>query len=185
MLKGWTTYHLTIVGAFTALLLLAGINALIMKNSGGYEILSEAELPYNIDQLWQWTVENDKRIKWQVSMHDMANLHGNPTDEASTRMLFFLWGEKSWTGVETTLEAVPPTKWLSQQDTQTSKRIYTITLTSIAPCKTVVRMHESNQLYNFTERFWIFWNKSEQQERLDYSLRQLKTWMAQKGEACP
>mgnify|MGYP002635094464 CR=1 len=184
VLKGWTIYHLTLVAIFAAILLFAAINALVMRTNGGYALSAEASLPYSIDQLWQWTTVNEKRSKWQVGTYDMARLRGESTEAKSTRMLFFMDGEKSWTGVETTLETMAPTLWLSQQETTTMMRIYKVTLEASGPCKTKVSINENTKLYDFTERFWLFWTKSEQQERLNYSLRQLKTWMSHKGEVC-
>lgn len=184
VLNGWTVYHLSLVGVFAAALLFAGINALIMRSSGGYEISAQATLPYAADTLWQWTIENDKRSKWQVGIYDLSRLHGEPEELDSTRMLFFRSGEEKWTGVELTLEATAPSKWISQQETFTSLHIYNVSLEALGPCKTRVTLHEITELYDFTERFWLFWNRGEHVERLEYSLRQLKTWMGHKGEVC-
>lgn len=182
--KGWGTYHLSLVAVFAAILLFAGLNALLMRTSGGYDIKAEAILPYSADQLWQWTIENDKRSKWQVGMYDLSSLHGAPSEIDSTRMLFFISGEKKWNGVEITLESSEPSQWVARQEMPTTLRKYSVTLGALSACHTVVRIHEQSELFDFKERFWLFWRKSDHQERLNYSLRQLKTWMGHKGETC-
>lgn len=184
MFKGWSAYHLSLVAVFAAILLFAGLNALWMRTSGGYDISAEATLPYGTDQLWQWTIENDKRKKWQVGMYDLSSLHGAPSEIDSARMLFFIGGEKKWNGVEVTLESTKPSKWVARQEMPKAIRIYRVTLGAISRCHTIVRLREESELFDFTERFWLFWNKSDHQERLNYSLRQLKTWMGHKGETC-
>lgn len=184
MLKGWTTYHLSIVAVFMALMAYLGINALVMRSSGGYEISSEAILPYDADQLWMWVTENDRRSKWQVGMYDLSRLSGEPVELESSRMLFFQSGPDKWSGVEFTLEATAPVKWVSRQELPTTFRIYSISLMQQSQCQTKVIVHERAELYDFTERFWLFWTKREHSERLDYSLRQLETWMGHRGETC-
>ena len=184
MLKGWTAYHLSLVAIFAACVLFLGINALVMMNSGGYETSAEAELPYSDRQLWSWISENDKRIKWQVGTYDISKLRGDTEDIDSSRMLFFRAGLDKWNGVEFTLEATAPLKWKSRQELPTVLRIYTVLLAGSGPCQTKVTLLETAELYDFTERFWLFWTKRDHQERLEYSLRQLKTWMGHKGEVC-
>ena len=184
MLKGWTAYHLTIVAIFTLAMMYLGINALMMKNSGGYELSAEAELPYGVEQLWQWTIENEKRAKWQVGMYDLSKLRGEPAEVESTRMLFFRSGADKWSGAEITLESQRPLKWVSRQELPTVQRIYTISHEKLGPCLTKVTVHEKAAFFDFNERFWLFWTKRDHQERLNYSLRQLKTWMGHKKETC-
>ena len=182
--KGWSAYHLSLVAVFAAILALAGLNALLVRTSGGYDIKAEATLPYGADQLWPWVIENDKRSKWQVGMYDLSSLHGAAEETDSARMLFFISGEKKWNGVEVTLESTKLSKWVARQEMPKAIRIYNVTLGAVSKCQTIVHLREQSDLFDFKERFWLFWNKSEHQERLNYSLRQLKTWMGHKGETC-
>lgn len=184
ILQGWTVYHLSFVAFFVALALSAGINALLVKNGGGYAISSSAKLPYGDDQLWSWVVESEKRSKWQVGMYDASRLRGEPEEPESARMIFMRTDGVKYNGVEMTLEAVVPSKWVSRQELPTVRRIYTITLSPAGECSTWVTINETAEFYDFQERFWLFWNKSDHVERLEYSLRQLATWMGNKGEVC-
>lgn len=184
MFKGWGAYHLSLVAVFAAILLFAGINALVMRSSGGYDISAEATLPYDVDQLWQWSMENNKRSKWQVSMSDLSTLHGDTAELESARMLFFRSKEERWTGIEVTIDVEPRSKWVARQETPMAMRIYSVSLVPLGPCQTKVILNEQSDIFNFTERFWIFWKRGENVERLEYSLRQLKTWMGHKNIVC-
>lgn len=180
----WDAPHLILVAVFLCVFIIAVLRALWAYNGNGYEVRAETVVPYTPETVWAWVTSEKQRSLWQAGVRDVAKMTGDMNVIDSTRRVFMVDGELRWVAIETTMEVEPLQRIKFMQVDTYGNRYFEVTLRPQSVCKTGVALREVGVVHDFWSRYFLFMKKSDHQERLTTSLKDMQKWMQSKGEVC-
>jgi hypothetical protein len=194
--RDWGWFHKSVVFVFAGLALSAVFRLIVTYDAGQFLVKEERIIPRSAEAIWPWIVDSENRVRWQVHLTEIDCVKGGPNETGitcqtgtpdvigSARLLTYIYdGETSYPR-ETTTDASTAEYFKTYQASDLEERSLEISLEPLGSCETKVTVSEIIYYRNFATRYWSFYTKKDDQERIDSSISSLEDWVMKKTEEC-